>query len=83
MGEKESKARSKTDQLAKKIQASLAGKTSGQVTIKATLTGPAAEVWQAIKEDAKDLNMNDRELLVALLDAGAFTLRKALKSIPR
>ncbi len=33
------------NRLAKKIQTSLAGKASAQVTVKATLTGPAAEVW--------------------------------------
>jgi hypothetical protein len=41
--------KTKENRLAKKIQASLAGKASAQVTVKATLTGPAAEVWAAIR----------------------------------
>jgi len=73
----------KTNRLATKIQAALAGKASHQVTVKATLTGSAAEVWAAILNDAKGLEMDDKALLAALLDAGAATLRKALKAVPR
>lgn len=75
--------KTKANRLAQKIQATLAGKASHQVTLKATLTGSAAEVWAAIREDGKDLGMDDQALLVALLDAGGATLRKALKAIPR
>lgn len=73
----------KTNRLAEKIQASLAGKASAQVTVKATLTGPVAEVWAAIKKDADGLGMDDQAILAALLDAGGVTLRQALKAIPR
>ena len=75
--------KTKENRLAKKIQAALAGKASAQVTVKATLTGPAAEVWAAIRNDAEGLGMDDQALLAALLDAGGAALRKALKAIPR
>jgi hypothetical protein len=81
MAETEQKTRA--NRLAQKIQASLAGKASAQVTVRATLTGSAAEAWAAIKTDGKDLGMDDQALLAALLDAGGATLRKALKAIPR
>jgi hypothetical protein len=75
--------KTKENRLAKKIQAALAGKASAQVTVRATLTGPAAEVWAAIKKDADGLGMDDQALMAALLDAGGAALRKALKAIPR
>lgn len=83
MVEAEGTKLTKADRLAKKIQATLAGKASGQVTVKATLTGTAAETWTAIQKDAAGLNMDDQAILAALLDAGGATLRKALKTIPR
>lgn len=79
----ETQQKTRSNRLAQKIQASLAGKASAQVTVRATLTGPAAEVWAAIKADGKELGMDDQALLAALLDAGGVTLRKALKAIPR
>lgn len=75
--------KTKENRLAKKIQAALAGKASAQVTVRATLTGPAAEVWAAIKKDSDGLGMDDQALMAALLDAGGAALRKALKAIPR
>lgn len=75
--------KTKANRLAGKIQAALAGKGAKQVTVRATLTGPAAEVWTAIKGDAEGLGMDDQALMAALLDAGGATLRKALKAIPR
>ena len=75
--------KARTNRLAQKIQASLAGKASAQVTVKATLTGPAAEAWTAIRKDADGLGMTDKAILAALLDAGATALRKALKAVPR
>lgn len=75
--------KTKSNRLAQKIQAALAGKASGQVTVKATLTGPAAEVWTAIRKEADGLGMDDQALVAALLDAGGAALRKALKAIPR
>jgi len=83
LGDADLGTQSKTDRLAKKIQAALAGKVSGQTTVKATLTGTAAETWAAIQGDARGLGMDDQALLAALLDAGGATLRKALKTIPR
>jgi hypothetical protein len=73
----------KTNLLATKIQANLAGKASQQITVKATLTGTAAEVWAAIQRDGEGLGLDDKAILVALLDAGGVTLRKALREIPR
>jgi hypothetical protein len=73
----------RTNKLAKKIQASLAGKASSQVTVKVTLTGTAAEVWVAIQKDAEGLGMDNKALLAALLEAGGANLRKALKEVPR
>ena len=75
--------KTKANRLAQKIQAALAGKVSTQVTVRATLTGPAAEVWAAIRADGKELGMDEQALMVALLDAGGAALRKALKSIPK
>jgi len=75
--------KTRENRLAKKIQATLAGKASAQVTLKATLTGTAAEVWTAIRKDSDGLGMDDQALLAALLDAGGAALRKALKTIPR
>ncbi len=75
--------KSKSNRLAQKIAASLAGKGAAQVTVKATLTGPASEMWVEIRKDAEGLGMDDQALLAALLDAGGATLRKALKAIPR
>ena len=75
--------RARTNRLAKKIQASLAGKASAQVTVKVTLTGTVAEVWLAILRDAEGLGMDNKAILAALLEAGGANLRKALKEIPR
>lgn len=75
--------KTKENRLAKKIQATLAGKASAQVTVKVTLTGTAAEVWLAIQKDAEGLGMDNKAILAALLDAGGSALRKALKAIPR
>jgi len=75
--------KTKTNRLALKIQASLAGKASSQVTVKVTLTGTMAEVWLAIQKDAEGLGMDNKAILAALLDAGGANLRKALKAIPR
>ena len=75
--------KTRTNRLANMIQADLAGKAAKQVTVKAALTGAAAEMWAELREDATGLEMNDRALLVALLNAGYATLRKALRSIPR
>ena len=79
----EAEQKTRSNRLAKKIQATLAGKASAQVTIKATLTGSAAEVWLAIQKDTEGLGMDNKAILAALLDAGGATLRKALKAIPR
>lgn len=79
----EAATKTKANRLAQKIAAGLAGKASAQVTVKATFTGAAADVWAAIRKDADGLGMDDQALLVALLDAGGATLRKALKAIPR
>jgi hypothetical protein len=79
----ETEKKTKGNRLMQKIQANMAGKSAGQVTVRATLTGPAAEVWRAIKSDAEGLSMDDQTLMVALLDAGATPLRKVLKAIPR
>ena len=75
--------KTKVNRLAQKIQAARAGKVSTQVTVRATLTGPVAELWKSMREEAKELGMDDAALMVALLDAGGAALRKALKSIPR
>lgn len=75
--------KTKTNRLARRIQASLAGKSARQATVRATLTGPAAETWIELRLAAEDLEMDDRALLAALIDAGAFSLRKALSQIPR
>ncbi|WP_005034645.1 hypothetical protein [Holophaga foetida] len=72
-----------TNRLAKKIAASLAGRSASQATVKVTLTGTAAETWLAIQKDAEGLGMDNKALLAALLDAGGANLRKALKAIPR
>jgi DNA polymerase III delta subunit len=80
---KEAGQKPKTNKLAKRIQASLAGKASAQVTVKVTLTGTAAEVWLAIQKDAEGLGMDNKAILAALLDAGGANLRRALKEIPR
>lgn len=79
----ETEQKTKSSRLAQKIQATLAGKASKQVTVRATLTGQASEAWTAIKGDAEGLGMDDLALVVALLDAGGVTLRKALRAIPR
>lgn len=79
----EAEPKTRSNRLAKKIAATLAGKASAQVTVKATLTGTAAEVWLAIQKDAEGLGMDNKAILAALLDAGGAALRKALKEIPR
>ena len=79
----EAETKTRSNRLAKKIQLTLAGKASAQVTVKATLTGTAAETWLAIQKDAEGLGMDNKALIAALLDAGGATLRKALKAIPR
>lgn len=79
----EAEPKTRSNRLAKKIAATLAGKASAQVTVKATLTGTAAEVWLAIQRDAEGLGMDNKAILAALLDAGGAALRKALKEIPR
>lgn len=81
--EEGTKTKTKANRLAQKIAAGLAGKAAAQVTVKATLTGPASEMWVEIRKDAEGLGMDDQALLVALLDAGGSALRKALKAIPR
>jgi hypothetical protein len=81
--DQEAEPKQRTNRLAKKIAASLAGKASRQVTVKVTLTGTAAEVWLAIVQDAEGLGMDNKAILAALLDAGGANLRKALKEIPR
>jgi hypothetical protein len=83
MAETKRARQTKANLLATRIQATLAGKASQQITVKATLTGTAAEVWGAIRKDADGLEMDDKAILAALLDAGGATLRKALKEIPR
>lgn len=75
--------KTKTNRLMQKIQAGRAGKSSKPVTVRAALTGQAAETWAEIRKDAEGLDMDDQALLVALLDAGGASLRKALKGIPR
>ena len=79
----EAETKTRSNRLAKKIQLTLAGKASAQVTVKATLTGTAAETWLAIQKEAEGLGMDNKALIAALLDAGGATLRKALKAIPR
>jgi hypothetical protein len=79
----EMEATTRTNRLAQRIQASLAGRASKQVTVRGTLTGPAAEMWAALREEGKALGMEDTAILAALLDAGGVTLRKALRAIPR
>ena len=81
--DQEAEPKQRTNRLAKKIAATLAGKASAQVTVKVTLTGTAAEVWLAIQKDADGLGMDNKAILAALLDAGGAALRKALKEIPR
>ena len=81
--DQEAEPKQRTNRLAKKIAANLAGKASHQVTVKVTLTGTAAEVWTAIQKDAEGLGMDNKAILVALLDAGGANLRKALKVISR
>lgn len=79
----ETEKKTKGNRLMQKLQANLAGKSAGQVTVRATLTGPAAEMWRAIKIDSEGLGMDDLALMVALMDAGATSLRKVLKALPR
>ena len=79
----EAETKTRSNRLAKKIQLTLAGKASAQVTVKATLTGTAAETWLAIQKEAEGLGMDNKALIAALLDAGGATLRKALKAITR
>jgi hypothetical protein len=73
----------KTNRLADKIQAGLAGRASKPVVVRASLVGQAGETWAELRKDAEGLKMDDQALLVALLDAGSATLRKALRAIPR
>lgn len=83
MADEKKTRQTKTNRLAERIQTNLAGKASKPITVKATLTGTAAEVWVGIQKEAEGLDMNDQALLAALLDAGGVYLQKALKAIPR
>ena len=83
MADEKKTRQSKTNRLAERIQTSLAGKASKPITVKATLTGTAAEVWVGLQKEAEGLGMTDQALLAALLDAGGVYLQKALKAIPR
>ncbi|MBP1626960.1 MAG: hypothetical protein H6Q00_1435 [Holophagaceae bacterium] len=73
----------RSSRLARQIEAQLAGRSSGQVTLKVTLTGPAAEHWRAIVVAAEGLHLDNRALVAALLEAGGTALRRALQVIPR
>lgn len=75
------KTTTKSSRLARRIQAALAGRASRQVTVRATLTGPAADAWSELRLDGEGLGMGDQALLAALLDAGASSLRRALREI--
>lgn len=75
--------KTKPNRLALRIQADLAGKASKPITVRAALTGQAAETWAEIRKDAEGLEMDDQALVVALLNAGEGALRKALRAIPR
>ncbi len=83
MADEKKTRQTKTNRLAERIQTNLAGKASKPITVKAILTGTAAEVWVGIQRDSEGLGMNDQAILVALMDAGAVYLQKALKAIPR
>jgi hypothetical protein len=71
----------KANRLADKIQAGLAGRAANPVVVRVSLVGQAAETWAELKKDAERLKMDDLALMVALLDAGSASLRKALRGI--
>lgn len=79
----ETEKKTKGNRLMQKLQVRLAGKSAPQITVRATLTGQASEMWGNLRRDAEGLGMDDPALLVALLDAGGPALRKVLKAIPR
>lgn len=71
----------KAERLAEKIKKGLAGKTSNTASVKASLTGPAAEAWTLIKTEGDRLGMTETDLIVSLLDAGGKTLLDALRAV--
>jgi len=66
-----------------RIKTALDGHASKRVTIKAPLSGPAAEAWDALREASEGLNFGDRELVVLLLMRAGTSLRSALRGMPR
>lgn len=66
-----------------RIKIALDGNASKRVTIKAPLSGPSAEAWDALREASQGLNFGDKELVVLLLIRAGTSLRSALRGMPR
>lgn len=77
------KLNTKVDRLAARITRDLEGRASGAITVRARLTGPAADAWRGLVKAATGLQLDSAGLLVLLLEEGSGTLRAALSKLGR
>jgi len=73
-------AKTRVQRLAEKIARTSTGASVVPVKVAATLQGPSAAAWKALLEAKGDLLLDEAGLLGLLLEAGASTVRQALKS---
>ena len=73
----------KSERTVKRLAALLSGKASRTVTVKAKLTGTAADAWIMLREAGEGLTLTDDQLVAALVEYGARAACKALRDMPR
>lgn len=72
--------KTRVQRLAERIARANSGAAAQPVKLAAVLQGPAAETWRALVEARGEMPLDDSALLGLLLEAGASTVRQALRA---
>lgn len=72
--------KTRVQRLAERIAKANSGAAAQPVKLAAVLQGPAAETWRALVEARGEMPLDDSALLGLLLEAGASTVRQALRA---